>query len=156
MKLVQWTPGTLARKNAVWPEFDREFENLMSWALGPAIAETPANGTTTRRLLPPMDLVEEKGRYLVRFDLPGLKKEDLEVTFQDGLLTVRGERHEEKREESEGKVVRQERYTGTFERSLRLPEKVDATRVVARFEHGVLELELPFLPEAQPVRLQIQ
>jgi HSP20 family protein len=103
-----------------------------------------------------MDLVQAKDHYEIRLDLPGLKKEDIEVTYQDGVLTVRGERKQEEREEKDGTVVRQERYRGTFERTLRLPEKVDAARISARFEDGVLELDLPLLPEAKPVRLQIQ
>ena len=158
MKLVQWTPGTLAPKNPLWSDIDRDFENLMSWAFGPALTESStSNGRVTRRLTPPMDLFEGKDHYEIRFDLPGLKKEDIDVTYQDGVLTVRGERKQEAREEEEGgKVVRQERYRGTFERTLRLPEKVDASRMSARFEDGVLELNLPLLPEAKPVRLQIQ
>lgn len=156
MKLVQWTPGS-ARRNSLFEDFDREFENLMSWALAPSVAETKTpNGEVTRRLTPPMDLVQEKDHYRAHLDLPGLRKDDIEVTFQDGVLTVRGERKTEQKEEKDGKVVRQERYVGTFERTLRLPEKIDATKVTARFEDGVLELTLPFLPEAKPVRLQIQ
>ena len=157
MKLVQWTPGTIARKSPVWSEIDRDFENLMSWAFGPAVTEgSTTEGQATRRLTPPMDLVQAKDHYEIRLDLPGLKKEDIEVTYQDGVLTVRGERKQEEREEKDGAVVRQERYRGTFERTLRLPEKVDAARISARFEDGVLELDLPLLPEAKPVRLQIQ
>ena len=157
MKLVQWTPGTVSRKNPLWSDFDREFENLISWAFNPAVTETAGNdGRTTRRLTPPMDLVEEKDHYEIRLDLPGMKKEDIEVTFQDGVLTIRGERKQEEREEKDGKVVLRERYHGTFERTLRLPEKVDAAKVAARFEDGVLKLNLPLLPEVQPIRLQIQ
>ncbi|MEZ4649797.1 MAG: Hsp20/alpha crystallin family protein [Candidatus Eisenbacteria bacterium] len=157
MKLVQWTPGN-TRRNTLFGDFDREFENLMSWALtAPSVTETKdQNGGVTRRLTPPMDLVQEKDHYKVHLDLPGLRKDDIEVTFQDGVLTIRGERKSEQKEEKDGKVVRQERYVGTFERTLRLPEKIDAPKVTARFEDGVLELTLPFLPEAQPVRLQIQ
>ncbi len=68
-----------------------------------------------------MDWVEEKDHYRVTFDLPGLSKDNLELTYQDGVLTLKGERSQEKEEHKEGRVVRQERFRGTFERTVRLP-----------------------------------
>jgi HSP20 family protein len=149
MRLIQWTPTAPVRSPNGWQDIDREFDRLMNWALGGTVPDT-------RATMPAMDWVEEKDHYRVTFDLPGLSKEDLELTYQEGVLTVKGARKHESEESKEGRVVRQERFRGTFERTVRLPEKVDANRIEAKFQNGVLELTLPFLPEAKPHRLQIQ
>ncbi len=150
MNLVPWTPKQSGLIS------DRDFDQLFNWAFG-----TPAKGsvTTSRSFMPAIDFVEEKDRYVIHVDLPGLSKDEIDLSFQDGVLSIRGERKDSKAEttEEEGtKVLRRERIFGTFERRVRLPENVDASKISARFENGVLALEVPFLPEAQPVKLQIQ
>lgn len=149
MRLIQWAPQPLSRTNG-WSEIDREFDRLMNWAFGGS--SFPSEPMT----VPPMDFVEESDRYRVSLDLPGFSKEDLDVTIDDGVLTIRGERKSENEETKDGKVVRRERFRGTVERSLKLGKKVDSTKVEASYRNGVLELEIPFAPEAQPVRLQLK
>ncbi|MCA9727851.1 MAG: Hsp20/alpha crystallin family protein [Candidatus Eisenbacteria bacterium] len=149
MRLIQWTPQTLARQSS-WNDIDREFDRMMSWAFGNDVPES--SGAMT----PAMDFVEEKDHFRVALDLPGLTKEDIEVTMHDGVLTVRGERKAETEEKQEGRLVRRERFRGTFERTMRLPKKVDANKIEATFRNGVLELNIPFAAEAQPIRLQLK
>lgn len=147
MRLIQWTPQTVSRTNGY--EVDREFDRLMNWAFGSSLPSEPMT-------VPPMDFVEESDRYRVSMDLPGFSKDDLDVTIDDGVLTIRGERKSENEETKDGKVVRRERFRGTVERSLKLGKKVDSTKIEASYRNGVLELVIPFAPEAQPVRLQLK
>jgi len=95
---------------------------------------------------PPVDLSETDTEIIVKAAVPGLKPEDLEVSVEDSLLTIRGETKEEKKEESARHYYREIRY-GRFERSVRLPAAVDESRAEARLEHGILTIRLP---KAQP------
>ncbi len=102
--------------------------------------------TTLEVFGPPIDLSETDNEIVVRAAVPGLKPEDLEVSIDDGLLTIRGETREEKKEEGARYHYRELRW-GRFERSVRLPAPVDESRAEAKLEHGILTVRLP---KAQP------
>lgn len=102
--------------------------------------------TTLEVFGPPIDLSETDNEIVVRAAVPGLKPEDLEVSIDDGLLTIRGETREEKKEEG-ARYHYQELRWGRFERSVRLPAPVDESRAEAKLEHGILTVRLP---KAQP------
>ncbi len=102
--------------------------------------------TTLEVFGPPIDLSETDNEIVVRAAVPGLKPEDLEVSIDDGLLTIRGETREEKKEEGARYYYRELRW-GRFERSVRLPAPVDESRAEAKLEHGILTIRLP---KAQP------
>jgi len=105
---------------------------------------------------PAMDVSESQNEYHVRADLPGIKKEDLDISIQDGVLTINAEsRHEEKREQ-EGRVIRQERRYGKFVRSLRLGDVVDVDNIKADYKDGVLDLVLPKAERVRPKRIDVQ
>ena len=113
--------------------------------------------TNTRGWMPALDLVERDDAYEVHLDVPGIDPKDIEVTLQNDLLIVRGERktaHEEK--DAEGKVHRRESWEGRFERSIRLPGGVNAGKVKAKGKDGVLEITLPKAQEAIGRRIQIE
>ncbi|MCX8044578.1 MAG: Hsp20/alpha crystallin family protein [Desulfobacterota bacterium] len=95
-----------------------------------------------RTWVPAVDVEEKDGAYIVKADLPGLKKEDIHVELQDGILTLRGERNE-KHEEKKGNYYRLERCHGSFERSFRIPEGVTEKDITAKYHDGVLELKIP-------------
>ena len=103
---------------------------------------------------PSLDVVEEKNQYLVKLELPGLKSEDVKITFEDGVLTISGERKEEK-STNENKVHLSERYYGKFERGVRFPSPVEADHIAAKFADGVLEVALPKTEETKPKQIQI-
>ncbi len=92
--------------------------------------------------IPPVDITEDEKEYLIKTDLPEMKKEDVKVTFEEGVLTITGERKTEK-EEKNRRYHRIEREHGRFLRSFTLPENADATRIAAEFKEGVLLLRLP-------------
>jgi HSP20 family protein len=107
-----------------------------------------------RRWMPAMDLVENEGEFVLRADLPGLTEDDIKIEFEDGTLTVSGERKSEQQSNREG-YHRVERAFGSFSRSLTLPKGIDADAVSASFENGVLEVKIPKPELSKPRRIEI-
>lgn len=141
MKLIQCErPGLVGlnfgRLSNLQDELDRLFESpLRAWA-------------------PALDVREDKDNFIIRAELPGLKREDIEVSLQDGALVISGERTVEKVEEGV-EVHRQERYYGKFQRALTLPEPVAADKVKADYKDGVLTVTLPKTEEAKPKKIDV-
>lgn len=107
--------------------------------------------------MPAMDLTEEDNAFLATVELPGLTKKDIEVSVENNVVTVRGERKWEKEEEKKGdRFHRIERAYGKFERSFTLPSTVKADSVKAKFKDGVLELALPKAEESKARHVDIQ
>ncbi|MBI1734236.1 MAG: Hsp20/alpha crystallin family protein [Candidatus Rokubacteria bacterium] len=105
---------------------------------------------------PAIDMVERKDEIVVRVDLPGLEEKDIEVSVDDGRLTIRGERKETREEKDEGYEYYCERRAGAFFRGLPLPTGVDADKVKASFKNGVLEVHLPKAKESKPKKVEIK
>jgi len=105
--------------------------------------------------IPRVDVREEAERFVVTADVPGVEGKDIEVTADKGVLTIRGERHSEKKASKDG-YKRVERASGTFLRRFTLPESVDAEAIKATHVNGVLELSIPKRPTAQPRRIDVQ
>lgn len=104
--------------------------------------------------MPPVDVVEQGDNLVFRAELPGVAKDDIEVKVENGTLTIRGEKRQE-RESGTDAAHRTERVYGTFQRSFTLPSSVDAEKVQARYKDGVLELVLPKADAAKPRRIAI-
>jgi HSP20 family protein len=102
---------------------------------------------------PPVDVAEEKDKIFVRVEVPGMNESDLKVSFEDGLLTVSGERQFERKDDRN--YHRIERTYGSFTRTFSLPRTVDATAISANYRDGILEIEIPKLEEAKPKQIQI-
>jgi HSP20 family protein len=127
--------------------FSREVDRLFDAFFG-------ADREQGRRWVPPVDLVEAEDHFVLKADLPGLSEEDVSVEVQDGTLTISGERSAEHETKGEG-YHRVERAFGTFSRSLTLPRGIDADRVSAEFDKGVLEVRIPKPEEQKPHRVEI-
>jgi HSP20 family protein len=120
-----------------------------------SLFDTPTLQTAgTRRWLPATDLMESDSHYLLRADLPGVAEEDIQVELDGDLLTISGERKSEHEERRNG-FYRVERSSGSFRRSVRLPEGVDAEGITATFDRGVLEVSVPKPEQARPRKVQI-
>jgi HSP20 family protein len=104
---------------------------------------------------PAVDITERKDAYLVAVELPGIGLEDLEITFQDGLLTIQGERHATHDPAAE-KVHRAERRYGAFRRSITLPSHVMADAIEASAQDGVLQVLVPKAPEVRAKRIPVR
>ncbi|HZR05554.1 MAG TPA: Hsp20/alpha crystallin family protein [Candidatus Udaeobacter sp.] len=142
----------------IWNPFHEldEVQNRLSSFLG----DFPEFGRFPKRLFdngditlpnwsPPMDISEDDKEYLLKADVPEMKKEDVKVTVENGVLSIAGERKSEK-EEKKKKFHRIERSFGTFLRTFTLPEYADAKKVAAEFKDGVLKVHLPKRPMAKP------
>lgn len=120
---------------------------------------TPFSKLTSeiRGLVPAVDVIDEEKAYRVTAELPGLTDKDIEVTKDGDLLTIKGEKKEEHEEKEKGYFL-SERHFGSVERSLRLPEGIDDSRIEAKFENGVLTVTLPKNPDAvsKPKKIAIK
>jgi len=112
-------------------------------------------GTTRTTWMPTVDISERKDAYQVMVDLPGVAVNDVEITFQDGLMTIQGERYD-RHDMSEEKVHRAERRYGPFLRSITLPSHVTAEAIEASAENGVLRILVPKAPEVHARRIQVR
>ena len=104
---------------------------------------------------PAMDVQETDSEFLVKADLPEVKKEDVKVTVEEGVLTLQGERRQEKEEKGK-KYHRVERSYGSFVRSFTLPESVDEAGVKAEYKDGVLSLHLPKTEKVKPKAIDVK
>jgi len=114
---------------------------------------TPNLDTSVR--LPAIDISETDLAYLVKTDLPGMRKQDLNITIDDGILTINAEHLEEADEKKNGRLIRQERNYGKFCRRLRIGTDVDDKKVTAKYQEGVLSLTLPKEETARPHRVKV-
>jgi HSP20 family protein len=103
---------------------------------------------------PALDVHDQKDNFVVSVELPGMKKDEIDISLQDGVLTIAGERKHE-REVGEGGAFRSERYFGKFQRSVTLPAGVDSSKVKASYKDGVLHIELPKSEEAKPRHIEV-
>ena len=102
----------------------------------------------------PLDAVEDKDDFMVQASVPGLKPEDIEVTIEDGILSINGETNEE-RQDKEGAYLIHERRCGSFHRSVRLPKTVDTDKAETNWENGVLTIKLPKSEAKKAKRLEV-
>ena len=136
--LARWEPfRELARV------FDDPFYGVLS------------SGDGTCRWCPAVDVSEDAKEILVSADLPGVDPKEVEITVKENILTLSGERKDEKEEKGES-YHRVERTTGSFTRSFVLPSTVDETKVTAEYKDGVLRVHLPKREEAQPRKIQVK
>jgi HSP20 family protein len=106
---------------------------------------------------PLVDIIEDDSEYLFKADLPEMRKDDVKVTIENGVLYISGERKTEK-EEKKRRFHRLERFFGTFERTFTVPEDADTTKIMAEFRDGVLQVHLPKrpLPKPHPIEVKVQ
>lgn len=112
------------------------------------------DGETFERWGIPMDVIEEPNEIVVKASLPAIKPEDIDVTIEDGVLTLKGETKAEHEEKNKNYLMKERAY-GTFYRELRLPQSVDTDKVQTRFENGVLTLNFPKLESKKAKQLKI-
>ena len=142
MKVVRWNPGFSMR----WlNEFDRYADQQL---------QRPNWYADTKMGLA-VDVSESDEGYVVKASVPGINVEDVEIVFEDDVLTIKGEIQEEKAEEEEKFHIR-ERWFGAFGRRLRFPTNVDAEAIEATYENGVLTLNVPKVEEEKPKRIEVK
>jgi len=151
MSLVRYEPfGLLDR-------FNRELNRLglNEPFLNDTFSGEDNSNVVTSHWRPAVDIKEEENRFLIEADVPGVDPKDIEITMENGVLTVRGERTDETRKEGEG-YTRVERVRGNFYRRFSLPDTADAERIEAQGKNGVLEITIPKKEKAKPKRIAIK
>lgn len=106
-------------------------------------------------LAPRLDVTERNGEFVVKAELPGIKKEDIDISVENGVLTITAESRSETEEKDGERVIRQERRYGKYLRSLRLGKAVDEKQVKASYKDGILELVLPKAEEVKPKKITV-
>jgi HSP20 family protein len=128
---------------------------MLAHALGLHARQQGNDRAMTTAWAPALDISERKDAYLVTVELPGIEADDLQITMEDGLLTIQGER-QFAQESSEQQFHRVERRYGAFRRSITLPAQVQADQIEASFDNGVLEVMVPKAEEAKPKRIRVR
>ena len=144
------------RDNARWNPF-KEMEDLSNGLfsfLGSGEGAGNDQGTVSA-WLPLVDITEDDHQYLIKAELPGVRKEDLKVTVENNVLTLTGERKLEKEEKTK-RYHRVERAYGMFTRSFALPENTDSAKVNAEFRDGLLEVRLGKVEQAKPKTIEVK
>jgi HSP20 family protein len=143
-------------------EMDRVFESFArEWPRWPTPYEWPRWPSAFRRtaaaepVVPDFDVHENAKSIMIEAELPGVDEKDVSVTLSDGLLTIKGEKKQEREEKGETHYLC-ERSFGTFERRLRLPETIDESKLEARFDKGVLRITAAKKPEAVKAERKIE
>jgi HSP20 family protein len=143
---------------ATWNPFREldEVQNRLSGFLGGFNRLGAGNGgLKLAEWSPQVDITEDAKEYLVKADLPEMKKDEVKVTVENGILSISGERKSEK-EEKNKKFHRIERSYGSFERTFTIPEDADAAKMKAEFKDGVLRVHVPKNPAAQPKKIDVR
>ena len=152
MSLVRYQSPELS----AWPSFDRwiDLRDEMS-----SLFDLPTMGNLVRQAqlfsgwTPPLDLYQDNDNVVATIELPGMRKEDIDIALQDGVLTIAGERQSSLGEEKNAE--RTERFSGKFRRSISLPTRVDAGKVSASYKDGILTVTLPKAEEAKPKKVEV-
>lgn len=144
-----WNRGTvmpIERLFEISREMDRLFENGGRFS---------GNGDTS--WVPPMDVIETADEVLCQLEVPGLSRDNIDIRVENNLLTIAGEKtYEQRQDEKESGYRHSERRYGRFERSFTLPRTIDADRVKARYDNGVLTLSLPKAEQSKPRKITIE
>ena len=151
---MRWDPFQDLR-NAQEQEEMAQMSPMLAHALGLHGQQQGSGRATTTAWAPALDISERKDAYLVTVELPGVEADDLEITLEDGLLTIQGER-QFAQDSSEQQFHRVERRYGAFRRAITLPAHVQADAVEASFEDGVLQVLVPKAEEAKPKRIGVR
>jgi HSP20 family protein len=153
MDLIRYQAPELTPWSAVdrWSNLRDELNSFFELPVWSSFART---GQLFTGWSPALDLYQSNDNVIAVVELPGMRKEDIEISLHDGTLTISGER---KRENSSNgdKAERTERYVGTFRRSIALPTRVDAGKVSATYRDGILTVTLPKAEEVKPKQIQV-
>jgi len=137
-------PGARSELHGTFGRLNRLMDDMFTY--WPASSE---GDSLVGAWLPPVDVVENRDHVRVSVEIPGIRPEDVKIQLENNVLTIRGEKTQENRAEGD-RVQRYERVYGSFQRSFTVPSTVDADRIAAAYQHGVLTVTLPRVERAKP------
>lgn len=146
MTIVRYAPWAPANR------FQAEIKNVFDHFFGDADADQ--SSVVTSQWTPRVDIREEDKRFVILADVPGVEPKDIEVSMDKGVLSIKGERKSETREDGD-KQTRVERFYGAFHRRFALPDSADADGISASGKHGVLEISIPKKAETTPRKIAV-
>ena len=149
MALTSYEPWNLLDR------FNQQLNQLAYNDKSLANGDSDYSNVVTSHWRPAVDIKEEAERFFITADLPGVDPKDIDITMENGILTIKGERKSEVRDEKEG-YKRVERVSGTFYRRFSLPDTADAERIEAKGNHGVLEVVIPKHEKVQPRKIEVK
>jgi HSP20 family protein len=133
----------------------RRLSNALDEAFGAWPFQGEGNGAITSAWLPPCDVFEDKDAVKIVAEVPGVRPEDVKLSLENNLLTIRGEKRQQAEERTE-RVHRYERSYGAFERSFALPSTVDPDKITANYENGILTVAIPKAERARPREIPVK
>lgn len=137
---------------SIFDYMQQEFDRLN--VTHPQAKNDENSNVVTSDWAPAVDIKEETDRYLITADIPGVKPDDIDVHMEEGILSIKGERDAEKRQDKEN-YKRIERAHGVFYRRFTMPDNADAEKISAKSEHGVLEVVIPKKEASQPRKISV-
>jgi HSP20 family protein len=146
MTLVSYEPWSFV--NRLHRELNHAFNNGSN---GAEVVHTPSATWTPR-----VDIYEEAERFVVIADVPGVEAKDIDITAENGVLTVKGQRNSERKDTGKNGYERIERTSGSFVRRFTLPESANTESITAKQTNGVLEVSIPKQPKVQPRRISVE
>jgi HSP20 family protein len=147
-------PRRASAELSSWGDLDRMFEDFLGRRLRPLWPERWWSAAGMQIATPAVDLYEEKDDIVVKAEVPGLEKDQIEVNLSANRLTIKGEKKQEEEVKKEG-YYRSERSYGSFLRTLELPTEVQTDKVKAAFKNGILEIRLPKTEEAKKKEIKV-
>lgn len=152
MNIVKWQRPTLTN----WPGFGRlsDLRDEIDRLFESPLTELTRTSNLLSGWTPALDVHEDKNNFIVKAELPGMKREDIEVAWHNGTLSISGERKAET-QQAEAEVYRAERFFGRFQRTVALPAAVAADQVKAAYKDGILTITLPKTEEAKPKQIDV-
>lgn len=147
-------PRRQRRELTTLPSLGEQMRHMLGWRNWP-LEDFPEDSFFAEEWSPAVDVRENSDAYVVQADIPGVKPEDMDVTLENGVLTIRGQRREEKKDEGEN-YHRIERFSGSFSRRFVLPEAADADNVEANMDQGVLVVRIPKTEKATQRKIEIK
>ena len=150
--LTRWQRPELS----MWPGFGRltDLRDDLDRLFESPLAELAHTSSLLSGWTPALDIYEDKDNLFVKVELPGMKREDIDVSLHEGSLSVSGERKSEQKHE-DAEVYRAERFFGRFQRTITLPTPVAAEKVKAQYQDGILTVTLPKTEEAKPKHIDV-
>ena len=148
MAIVRWRPRREWDPFADMLDLQNSINKLFNLSIGRRTPGEPSTWT------PYVDIMRKGDNFILRSELPGLKKDDIEITVQDNVVTLKGEKRDEK-EIKEDDYYQCERCFGAFQRSFELPSAIDRSKIKANFKDGVLNVTLPIAEEAKPKQIKV-
>ncbi|HXX65309.1 MAG TPA: Hsp20/alpha crystallin family protein [Bacteroidota bacterium] len=154
MALIRWNP---VRDGVTFPsdmfQMQREIDRMFDRFLGGSLAED--GSVFTSNWTPAVDITEHENEYIVKMELPGVSKDDVKITLENSVLTVKGEKKQEKESKSSN-FHRVERTYGSFQRTFTVPSGVKADSIDASYKDGILNIALPKAEEAKPKQIDVK